>query len=69
MCWAYNRQHGTRYLCAMPNNMYGPGDNYDLQTSHVLAALIRKFHDAKESGARNVILWGTGSPFIPPSYA
>ena len=62
MCWAYNRQHGTRYLCAMPNNMYGPGDNYDLQTSHVLPALVRKFHDAKQSGARAVTLWGSGSP-------
>jgi GDP-L-fucose synthase len=62
MCWAYNRQHGTRYLCAMPNNMYGPGDNYDLQTSHVLPALIRKFHDASASGARSVTLWGTGAP-------
>ena len=49
MCWAYNRQHGTRYLCAMPTNLYGPGDNYDLQTSHVLPALIRRFHEAKES--------------------
>src|SRR5256885_167438 len=45
MCWSYNRQHGTRYICAMPNNMYGPGDNYDLQTGHVLPALIRKFHE------------------------
>jgi GDP-L-fucose synthase len=62
MCWAFNRQYGTRYLCAMPNNMYGPGDNYDLETSHVLAALIRKFHDAKASGARKVTLWGTGTP-------
>ncbi len=62
MCWAYNRQYGTRYLCAMPNNLYGPGDNYDLQTSHVLAALIRKFHDAKVSGAESVTLWGTGRP-------
>jgi GDP-L-fucose synthase len=47
MCWAYNRQYGTRYLAAMPNNLYGPGDNYDLQHSHVLPALIRKFHEAK----------------------
>ena len=62
MCWAFNRQHGTRYLCAMPNNMYGPGDNYDLETSHVLAALVRKFHDAKRSGASSVALWGTGTP-------
>jgi GDP-L-fucose synthase len=62
MCWAFNRQYGTRYLCAMPTNLYGPGDNYDLETSHVLAALIRKFHDAKRSGAQKVMLWGTGSP-------
>jgi GDP-L-fucose synthase len=62
MCWAYNRQHGTRYLCAMPTNLYGPGDNYDLRTSHVLAAFIRRFHAAKESGAKSVTLWGTGTP-------
>ena len=62
MCWAYNRQHGTRYLCAMPNNRYGPGDNYDLQTSHVLAALDRKFHDAKIRGDATVTLWGSGAP-------
>jgi GDP-L-fucose synthase len=62
MCWAYNRQYGTQYLCAMPTNLYGPGDNYDLATSHVLAALIRRFHEAKQSGARTVTLWGTGTP-------
>jgi len=62
MCWAFNRQYGTRYLCTMPNNMYGPGDNYDLETSHVLAALIRRFHDAKRAGARKVTLWGSGTP-------
>ncbi len=62
MCWAYNRQYGTRYLCAMPNNMYGPGDNYDLQTSHVLPALLRKFHDAKVRGDKTVTVWGTGKP-------
>jgi GDP-L-fucose synthase len=62
MCWAHNRQYGTRYLCAMPTNLYGPGDNYDLATSHVLAALIRRFHDAKASGAKAVTLWGTGAP-------
>ena len=61
-CWAYNRQHGTNYLCAMPTNLYGPGDNYDLQTSHVLAALIRRFHDAKAAGTKTVTLWGTGTP-------
>jgi GDP-L-fucose synthase len=62
LCWSYNRQHGTRYLCAMPNNMYGPGDNYDLQTSHVLPALIRKFHEAKERGEKTVTVWGSGTP-------
>jgi GDP-L-fucose synthase len=62
MCWAYNRQYGTEYLCVMPTNLYGPGDNYDVQTSHVLPALIRKFHEAKAKGDRTVTLWGTGAP-------
>jgi GDP-L-fucose synthase len=62
MCWAYNRQYGTRYLAAMPNNLYGPGDNYDPQHSHVLPAFIRRFHEAKASGAKSVTLWGTGTP-------
>jgi GDP-L-fucose synthase len=62
MCWSYNRQHGTRYLCAMPTNLYGPGDDYDLQTSHVLPALIRKFHEAKERGEKTVTVWGSGTP-------
>jgi GDP-L-fucose synthase len=62
MCWSYNRQHGTRYLCAMPTNLYGPGDNYDLQSSHVLPALIRKFHEAKVAGQRTVTVWGSGTP-------
>jgi len=62
MCWAYNRQYGTRYLAAMPNNLYGPGDNYDLQHSHVLPAFIRKFHEARAGGAKSVTLWGTGTP-------
>jgi GDP-L-fucose synthase len=62
MCWAYNRQYGTRYLTVMPTNLYGPGDNYDLQTSHVLPALIRKMHEAKVSGAEEVVVWGTGTP-------
>ena len=62
MCWAYNRQHGTRYLCAMPTNLYGPGDNYDLETSHVMAALIRKFHEAKVGNEDTVTVWGTGTP-------
>ena len=62
MCWSYNRQHGTRFLTAVPNNLYGLGDNYDLESGHVLAALIRKFHEAKASGAKSVMLWGTGTP-------
>ena len=62
MCQAYNRQYGTHYLCAMPTNLYGPDDNYDLQTSHVLPALIRRFHEAKQRGDKTVTLWGTGSP-------
>jgi GDP-L-fucose synthase len=62
MCWAYNRQYGTQYLAAMPTNLYGPGDNYDLQTSHVLPALIRKVHTAKTDGAPDATLWGTGTP-------
>ena len=62
MCWSYNRQYGTRYLCAMPTNLYGPGDNYDLQASHVLPALIRKFHEAKLRNDRSVTVWGTGAP-------
>jgi GDP-L-fucose synthase len=62
MCWAYNRQYGTRYLAVMPTNLYGPGDNYDLQTSHVLPALIRKAHEAKVRGDRSFTVWGTGTP-------
>jgi GDP-L-fucose synthase len=62
MCWAYNRQYGTRYLAVMPNNLYGPGDSYDLKHSHVLPAFIRKFHEAKASGVKSVALWGTGTP-------
>ena len=62
MCRAYNRQYGTGYLCAMPTNLYGPGDNYDLQSSHVLPALIRRFHEAEQRGDKAVTLWGTGSP-------
>jgi GDP-L-fucose synthase len=62
MCWAYNRQYGTRYLAVMPTNLYGPGDNYDLETSHVLPALIRKMHEARATGQREVTLWGTGTP-------
>ncbi|MGA7593708.1 MAG: GDP-L-fucose synthase [Gallionella sp.] len=62
MCWSYNRQHGTKWLAAMPTNLYGPGDNYDLNNSHVLPALIRKMHEANLSGANEVVLWGSGKP-------
>ncbi len=62
MCRAYNQQYGTRYLAVMPTNLYGPGDNFDLQNSHVLPALIRKVHEAKLSGAPTVTVWGTGNP-------
>jgi GDP-L-fucose synthase len=62
MCWAFNRQHGTQFLAAMPTNLYGPGDNYNLQNSHVLPALIRKVHEAKLRGERSVTVWGTGKP-------
>jgi GDP-L-fucose synthase len=62
MCWSYNRQHGTQYLAVMPTNLYGPGDNYDLQKSHVLPALIRKAHEAREAGASELVVWGTGRP-------
>ena len=63
LCRSYNRQYGTSFLAAMPTNLYGPDDNFDLETSHVLPALIRKFHDAKVAGARDVTIWGTGNPF------
>lgn len=62
MCSAYNKQYGTNFLCAMPTNLYGPSDNYDLNTAHVLPALIRKMHEAKMQRARSVVVWGTGSP-------
>jgi GDP-L-fucose synthase len=62
MAQAYTKQFGFRAISLMPTNLYGPGDNYDLQSSHVLPALIRRFHDAKMNGAPEVILWGTGSP-------
>jgi GDP-L-fucose synthase len=62
MCWSHNRQHGTRFLAAMPSNLFGPGDHYDLHDSHVLPALIRKMHEAKVSGADQVVVWGTGAP-------
>lgn len=59
---AYRRQHGRDYISAMPTNLYGPGDNFDLNSSHVLPALIRKAHDAKVSGAKSIQIWGTGTP-------
>jgi GDP-L-fucose synthase len=62
LCWALNRQHRTRFVAAMPTNLYGPGDNYDLQNSHVLPALIRKVHEAKTRGDPQVTVWGTGAP-------
>lgn len=58
---SFNRQHGTRYVCAMPTNLYGPGDNYDLQQSHVLPALLRKAHEAKLRGEKKLPLWGSGT--------
>jgi GDP-L-fucose synthase len=62
ICWSYNRQFGTRYLAAMPSNLYGPGDNFDPLKSHVLAALIRKVAEAKASGRKQIVVWGTGKP-------
>lgn len=62
LCQHYHRQYGRRFISAMPSNLYGPNDNFDLETSHVLPALIRKFHEAKVNGAPSVSLWGTGAP-------
>jgi GDP-L-fucose synthase len=62
MCWSYHRQYGTNYLAAMPANVYGPGDNFDLATSHFLAALMRKAVQAKLAGQRKIVVWGTGTP-------
>jgi GDP-L-fucose synthase len=62
MCWSYNRQYGTKYLAAMPTNLYGPGDNYHPENSHVIPALLRKFHEAKQRGDTSVSVWGTGTP-------
>jgi GDP-L-fucose synthase len=62
MCWSYNRQHRTRFLAAMPTNLYGPGDNYHPTLSHVIPALLRKFHEAKERGEPSVAVWGSGTP-------
>lgn len=62
MCWSYNRQYGTKFIPVMPTNLYGANDNFDLETSHVLPALIAKFHGAKESRQPTVTVWGTGTP-------
>jgi GDP-L-fucose synthase len=62
MCWSYNRQYGTQYLAVMPTNLYGPGDNYHPENSHVIPALIRRFHEAKLANAPSVAVWGTGTP-------
>ena len=62
MCQAYRKQYGCNFISAMPTNLYGPGDNFDLQNSHVLPALIRKFHEAKINGDKEVVIWGTGKP-------
>jgi GDP-L-fucose synthase len=62
LCQAYRKQYGFNAISLMPTNLYGPGDNFDLQSSHVLPALIRKFHEAKSAGRQDVVIWGTGSP-------
>lgn len=62
LCQAYAREYGSNFISAMPTNLYGPNDNFDLQTSHVLAALLRKAHEAKKNGARELVVWGTGQP-------
>ncbi|RPH40623.1 MAG: GDP-L-fucose synthase [Burkholderiales bacterium] len=62
LIWSYNRQYGTQYTAAMPTNLYGPGDNYHPENSHVIPGLLRKFHEAKASGAGTVTVWGTGTP-------
>lgn len=60
MCDAYNKEYGTKYVSVMPTNLYGPGDNFDLEKSHVIPGIMRRMHDAKVAGARSVTLWGTG---------
>ena len=62
LCQAYRRQYGADFISAMPTNLYGPGDNFDLASSHVMPALIRKTHDAKIAGADRLVIWGSGSP-------
>jgi GDP-L-fucose synthase len=69
LCQAYRRQHGCDFISVMPTNLYGPNDNYDLQTSHVLPALLRKFHEAKLAQANSVTCWGTGEPLREFLYA
>jgi GDP-L-fucose synthase len=63
LCQSYNREYGTRFICAMPTNLYGPNDNFDTTSSHVLPALLRKFHEAKLEGAASVAIWGSGTPY------
>ncbi len=62
LCQAFSREYGANFISAMPTNLYGPNDNFDLETSHVLAALLRKAHEAKKNGARQLVVWGTGKP-------
>jgi GDP-L-fucose synthase len=62
MCQSYNKQYGTNFISVMPTNLYGENDNFDLESSHVLPAMIRKFDDAKKNNSKEVVLWGTGSP-------
>ncbi|MBQ3627282.1 MAG: NAD-dependent epimerase/dehydratase family protein, partial [Synergistaceae bacterium] len=62
MCQAYNKQYKTNFISVMPTNLYGPGDNFEINNSHVMPAMLRKFHEAKINKAENVILWGTGTP-------
>jgi GDP-L-fucose synthase len=62
LCQAYRKQHGCDFISAMPTNLYGPGDNFDLQSSHVIPALMRKAHEAKAKGASEVVIWGSGTP-------
>ncbi len=69
MCEAYNRQYGTRFIAVMPTNLYGPGDNFHPVNSHVLPALIRRFHEAKAAGLSEVVVWGTGKPMREFLYA
>jgi GDP-L-fucose synthase len=69
LCQAYNRQYGTNFICAIPTNAYGPNDNFDLEDSHVIPGLLKKFHDAKAVGAAEVTIWGTGFPLREFIYA